>query len=486
MKPTRLLLALAALPALALAACTDVPEPTAVGAPAAKANVIAAPAQEEGQLVVFRGGRGIPSDFADRVAELGGEVYVELAPIGVAAVRGLSAEALATLKARADVAGVEPDSRIATRARSAEPQALSSLASAPSSALQPQTAILYGRQWNMRAIGADGAWAAGRLGSSAVTVAILDSGIDPTGLDLAGRVDLARSRSFMPQDDAIVQAAFPSSHVITDLDGHGTNVASQVVSNGVAFAGVTSQVRLMGVKVCSVYGFCPVSAVLQGIVYATDSGADVINMSLGGGFMKRDCPGCTSTFNRVLNYANGAGVTVVVAAGNDAQDLDHAGNFYSTYCDVPNTICVSATGPTTAGAADAGPWDDADQPAVYTNYGRSVVDVAAPGGNYGESSVAWIWSLCSRTDLNFNPETGQLSYTVCSANPNNVYTAAYVGTSQAAPHVAALAALLVEEHGRNPARIRAAISKSADDLGQRGTDPFYGKGRINVARALGL
>ncbi len=54
----------------------------------------------------------------------------------------------------------------------------------------------------------------------------------------------------------------------------------------------------------------------------------------------------------------------------------------------------------------------------------------------------------------------------------------------AAPHVTGLAALMVEDYGRRPGRIKTAIQQSADDLGQRGTDPYYGKGRINVANAV--
>ena len=64
---------------------------------------------------------------------------------------------------------------------------------------------------------------------------------------------------------------------------------------------------------------------------------------------------------------------------------------------------------------------------------------------------------------------------------------ASVGTSQASPHVAGLAALLIAQMGRgNPAAIKSAILNSADDLGLPGVDPYYGRGRINVARALGL
>jgi subtilisin family serine protease len=310
--------------------------------------------------------------------------------------------------------------------------------------------------------------------------------VDGTGLDLAGRVDLARSASFAPEDDRIVRAVFPSRHVTTDLDGHGTNVASQVSSNGIAFAGVTSRTRLMAVKVCSVFGYCQVSSVLNGVLYATSQGADVINLSLGGGFMKKDCRGCVHVFNRIFHYAAKQGVTVVVAAGNEGADLDHDGNFFNTYCSVSGVICVSATGPTSSGASGDGPFPDPDAPAYYTNYGRSAINVAAPGGNASATGVSWIFSLCSRTKLSYNPAAGTLSLTSCSAFPGSVFISGYQGTSQAAPHVAALAALLVERYGRNPHRIATAIQQSADDLGQPGTDPFYGKGRINVARALGL
>ncbi len=59
------------------------------------------------------------------------------------------------------------------------------------------------------------------------------------------------------------------------------------------------------------------------------------------------------------------------------------------------------------------------------------------------------------------------------------------GTSMAAPHVTGLAALVAEDVGRNPGQIRAKIQQTADDLGQKGTDPFYGKGRINVGTYAG-
>lgn len=140
----------------------------------------------------------------------------------------------------------------------------------------------------MRAIDADKAWAAGEFGSEDVVVAILDTGIDYTYPDLLGRVDLSRSISLQPRDDALVSAFFPGKHPITDLHYHGTHVASTVVSNGYIVAGVTSMTTLIGVKVCSVYGGC--NRIFEGIKYAVDQDADITYMSLGGGFQKKVYP----------------------------------------------------------------------------------------------------------------------------------------------------------------------------------------------------
>jgi subtilisin family serine protease len=220
---------------------------------------------------------------------------------------------------------------------------------------------------------------------------------------------------------------------------------------------------LMIVKVCNINGSCPGGAIFEGIAHAVENGADVINMSLGGGFYKKDYPGYVSVINRLFNYARSEGVTMVVSAGNDALDLDHEANLFKTYCDAPNVICVSATGPTASDDIYAGPFYEIDAPAYYTNYGRSAISVAAPGGNTG----GYVWEACSSFSL----------YISC---PGGTYILGLGGTSMASPHVAGLAALLVEEYGRNPGRIKAAIQQGADDLGQPGTDPYYGKGRINI------
>ena len=322
----------------------------------------------------------------------------------------------------------------------------------------------------MRAIDAESAWASGRLGSGDITVAILDTGIDYTYPDLDGRVDLSRSISLVPEDDLYVNFFFPGKHPVTDIHYHGTHVASTVVSNGNVIAGVTSKTTLIGIKVCSVFGSnCPGGAVIEGVLHAVDSGAHIANMSLGGTFMKKDYPGYVGFLNRIFNYANAEGTLVVVSAGNSATDLDHDGNSYKTYCNTPSTVCVSATGPVSSDDFYEGPFYDVDALASYSNYGRSAVNVAAPGGNTG----GYVWAACSQTSL------------VIPACQTGVYVVGLAGTSMASPHAAGVAALIAEDVGRNPGRIKTKLQQTADDLGQPGTDPAYGKGRINAGNAVG-
>jgi len=132
--------------------------------------------------------------------------------------------------------------------------------------------------------------------------------------------------------------------------------------------------------------------------------------------------------------------------------------------------------------------------AAYSNFGRSAISVAAPGGNadlvnftvsswpWGADIASWVWSYCSKTYI--SALTGTTPTLPCSAG--NRLTGE-VGTSQASPHVAGLAALLVAEQGHgNPSQIKATILNSAVDLGAPGVDPNYGRGLIDVAKALGL
>src|SRR5437764_1003403 len=201
------------------------------------------------------------------------------------------------------------------------------------------------------------------------------------------------------------------------------------------------------------------------------------NQAWAAGFLgSRDVKGTIAAFERAVNYAFRKGALLVTVPFNDGADLDHNGDLVRLPCEAANAICVAGTGPTGAAGVN-GPWQNVDAPAWYTAFGRSAVSVAAPAGA-GPPPTVNVWLPCTTTP---SQTAGRPD---CLAGMAITHSR---GTSFAAPHVAGLAALLVAQLGHgNPALIRARILQSADDLGEPGTDPYYGKGRINVARALGI
>jgi subtilisin family serine protease len=446
--------------------------------------------------VVFDGDTA-PSHFAGRVAALGGVVLGSVDGIGLAVVGGLTDAAAGELRWTEGVLAVEPD--LVLGAELDDLPAAADLTAADGAGVSigshaaPTAATFYARQWNLRAIGADVAWAAGYLGSPDVTVAILDTGIDYLHPDLAGRVDLSRSVSLLsdpvsnPSDeDALVQVMFPGRHLISDLHSHGTAVSALIASNGERLAGVTQRTTLFGVKVHDRGRSNRISAYLKGIVYAADHGADVIHLSIPLEFDKRENPGLVAAVSRATTYAHRKGAVMIAAAGNTppAQntpggpgDLDHDIDRFR-FCNAVHVICVSATGPTSAVSLN-GPWENPDAVAPNSNFGRSAIDVAGPGGNPAGGPATRVWLVCSQTTV----VTGVPS-SVCIGGSTLVWSS--TGTSFGAGATSGLAALLVSTMGNGrPDLITEAIEKSADDLGQPGTDPYYGKGRINVARAVG-
>jgi hypothetical protein len=306
---------------------------------------------------------------------------------------------------------------------------------------------LYREQWAAERIGAPCAWQRS-TGSAAITVAVVDSGIDLNHPDL---VDRLRTDGF----DFVTGNADPS-----DRNGHGTHVAGIIAAaldNAEGIAGLAPDVQLLPIRVMDAEGRGSDRAIAAGITYAVDQGAQVINLSIGATLLLA-APDVSSLISRAIRQALDAGVVVVVAAGNDFVPLPNA--IVGENADV---IVVAAS-------------DRDDVKATFSNSGPWI-DVTAPGERILSTMPTYEVYLTSAA---LPPE---------ERFRNNYDTMS--GTSQAAPFVAALAALiLAQEPDLTPAAVAERIRAGATDIYPN--HPSYyqrlrllGAGRIDACATLG-
>ncbi|GAB1514110.1 S8 family serine peptidase [Actinophytocola sp. KF-1] len=284
-------------------------------------------------------------------------------------------------------------------------------------------------------IGAPAAWAAGYTGEG-VKVAVIDTGVDQTHPDLADR--------------EIAEANFSESPDNVDHFGHGTHVASIVAGTGAKsggkYRGVASGAQILDAKVLDDFGGGLESWIIAGMEWAAEQGADIANMSLGGG----DTPDVDPLEEAVNTLSAEYGTLFVIAAGNSGAD-ETIGSPGSA--DAALTVGAVDRDDELAGFSSRGP---------RTGDGAIKPDVTAPGVDI---VAAW------HADGTIGPEV-EPGYTALS------------GTSMATPHVAGAAALLAQQHpDYTGAQLKAVLSASAKphpDL----TAFEQGSGRIDVTRAI--
>jgi subtilisin family serine protease len=337
----------------------------------------------------------------------------------------------------------------------------------------------FNQQWDLLAIDAPQAWDI-TSPSNNLVVATIDTGVDYTHPDLDdniwsnqaeipgdgidndanGYTDDIRGWDFVGTQDSSMCPTTCDCAIddpVGDNDpmddfGHGTHVAGIVGAegdNGTGIAGMMWKTRLMPLKIIDRDGCGTVGDEIQAILYAVANGASIINASFGG-------KGSSQAEREAIAAAGEAGIVFVAAAGNEKSDIDSSPLFPASH-DLPNLISVAAS-------------DKGDRLAIFSNFGQSTVDVAAPGD-----------CIRSTTPVGSFTIEGEVS---CPGEPITASYAYLSGTSMAAPHVSGVVGLLLtQEPNLSPDRIKAIISLTVDLL-----DPFTGRvmssGRLNALKAL--
>ncbi len=387
----------AAAPALHGAA-SSVPGPASQDAPEQRAGGVVVKFRRSASLGALATALGDAHSDASASTAGSGLVLVTPRP-------GQSEDAaVASLRASGDVEFAEPN-RVVTVAAS------------------PTDPLYATNQWNLPQIGLPAAWDTS-TGSSGVIVAVIDTGVDATRPDLAGKITSGATAGYN---------FIGNNTNTTDDHYHGTFVASisaMNTNNSQGGAGVCWACKIMPVKVLDSTGSGSTFGVAQGVDWAVSHGAKVINLSLGSSTPD-------STLQVAVDNAWNAGVVVVAASGNNNGPVLYPAAYAS----------VIATGSN----------NQAGSRSSFSNYGPEL-DLMAPG----ESVLG---ALC-----------------VCAA-----YTGGYgigSGTSFAAPHLAGVVALMIAAGVTDKNQIRTKLTTTATNMDAAGFDNNTGWGRVNAAPAM--
>ncbi len=325
---------------------------------------------------------------------------------------------------------------------------------APNDEFYPYQWHLYNTRYG--GIKAESAWTIS-TGSGAV-VAILDTGIAYE--DYSEKKSAVSNRSYQQAPD-LAGTFFVAGYDFVNHDdhpnddsvsGHGTHIAGTIAQNthnGIGTAGVAFNAYLMPVKVLDAYGAGTYADIAEGIIWATENGAHVINLGLGGSEP-------STALEAAIAYAYNRGVTLIAAAGNDGIGGVCYPAAYDDY-----VIAVGATR-----------YDETL--AYYSNHGLSL-DLVAPGGDLN----------VDQNGDDYGDGILQQTYKISGTGTTSWGYGFMEGTSMAAAHVSGVAALLIANgNATSPAEVRQALEFTAEDKGAAGWDIRYGWGIVDAYAAL--
>jgi subtilisin family serine protease len=420
------------------------------------------------------------------------------------------------------------------------------------------------RQWDMAQMNV--AEAHRRATGEGVTVGIIDTGVDASHPDIAPNFDADLSRNFtmdIPAIDGPCEVATCIDPADVDEGGHGTHVAGIVAAddNGIGTSGVAPDATIVNVRAGQDSGYFFLYETVAALTYAADAGLDVVNMSFYTDPWLYNCDSADDyvsgpvteqeladqaftkqTITAALEYAHAAGVTLVAAAGNGHTDLSQPTRTDASSPDYPGGTEVTRTvtddcldlpneGPHVISVGSVGP---SGAKSDFSNYGLGSIDVAAPGGWFRDffgtpqfatpgNMVLAPYPLQPAIDEGLVDADGvpvdDFTLVGCDRRGEDCGLYTYLqGTSMASPHVAGLAALVIEEYGRGNARrgyslapdaVRSRIERSAVDTacpvggvedyvdegrpadwnaacaGTTADNGLYGEGIVNAAAAVG-
>ena len=421
--------------------------------------------------MVITNSETLPAGFETTISAYG-QIVRSIPEIGVVVIKPTISNFETKVAKLTAVKAVVPD----LVAKWIEPNKLVNEAN-PTSIGTDETYFQY--QWGMDAIDAPEAWNAGYTGEGA-RVFILDNGIDAEHTDLAPNLNTALCTSFVPDEDYNIDNGL--------YFHHGTHVAGIIaaVNNSKGVIGVAPDAEIVAVKVLSEYtGSGAFSWINDGIVYAANNEADVINMSMGATFDRNgfyldgnnDLQKIPAVYlqslilaqQRAVNYAFKKGAVIIASAGNGGSNFDGNASVFKIPAELQNVIAVSATAPNYwyNDLINGVPNPNLDIPASYTDFGKSLVAIAAPGGDidfYGSSN-------------------GYLDMVLSTVSEGYSWAA---GTSMASPHVAGVAALIIAKNGgkMSPQEVTKQLLKTADKIDGNGISAYFGNGRVNAFRAV--